>query len=334
MFIVVWASMPIMVFGSLSQAGVGYVGIYTDSLGTAPCATVLPLNGTTLYVIAKTAGGSADGITGAEFRIEVTNPDGWIFTYTPPGVTNLIIGNPIDTDPDPSAGGGMTLAFSNCQVPSNGMVGLGTLSVFNTSGGVTDLLVKRHSQPTNSGYPCALLLKCDAPYYTKVCMTAAPPDSCTLRTQKTSLVAVEDPEYFVASLNRDVAQDPDPEPDTGPQIPADAPQVLAMFKAGVVSFPPGETRASLARATIRSAPLRTVLANHNVQVIARAFPHFNLADTLGTSRTGESVRFMNYSTIYRLSLPTSGDPQLADLGGRGRPASGADADERGPLRAP
>jgi hypothetical protein len=69
---------------ALAQTNNGYVGIYVDSLGTTPCTSVPPMTGTTLYVIAKTAGASSNGITGAEFRIEVTSPSGWFISYTPP----------------------------------------------------------------------------------------------------------------------------------------------------------------------------------------------------------------------------------------------------------
>ena len=60
-----------------AQTGDGYIGVYADSTGTSPCATVPQWSGKTLYVIAKTAGASADGITGAEFRVEVTHSSGW-----------------------------------------------------------------------------------------------------------------------------------------------------------------------------------------------------------------------------------------------------------------
>jgi subtilisin family serine protease len=304
--VIAWALVPILVSSSLAQTGDGYVGIYADAAGTVPCTNIPNYTGTTLYVIAKTAGESANGITGAEFRIEVTDPSGWYLSYTPPGTASIVMGNPIDTDPDPNAGGGVNLGFPSCQVPdSSGQVRFGTLSVFNASGSATDLLVKRHSQPTNPDFGCALFVRCDDPYYTKVCMTSAPPDSCTLGTQKTGLAAVEDPAYFVAALNEGNGSDPDPDP----ELPDNGPQLLAMIKDGIVSFPPGETRASLAGTTIRSAQLATVLASHDVQVIAKAFPSFDLADTVGTARTGETVRLMNYSRIYRLILPSQGDAE-------------------------
>src|SRR2546425_11530736 len=102
------------VFG---QTNDGYVGIYANASGTSPCTSVPLYTSTTLYVIAKTAGGSANGITGAEFRIEVSNPAGWFISYNAPAAANVVMGNPIDTDPDPNVGGGVNLAFRSCQVP-------------------------------------------------------------------------------------------------------------------------------------------------------------------------------------------------------------------------
>jgi len=69
---------------AFAQTNNGYVGVYADSLATTPCTSVPQYSGTTLYIIARTAGGSVDGITGAEFRIEVTSPSGWFISYTPP----------------------------------------------------------------------------------------------------------------------------------------------------------------------------------------------------------------------------------------------------------
>ena len=170
---------------ALAQIGDGYVGVYADSLGTIACSHVAQMTGTTLYVIAKTAGASGNGIAGAEFRIEVTNAAGWYLSYTPPQTANIVLGNPIDLDPDPSAGGGLNLGFQRCQAPTEGgQVRLGTLSVFNASGGPTNLIVKRHSQPTNTTFSCALFVACDDPYYSKACMTPAASDTCTLATQK------------------------------------------------------------------------------------------------------------------------------------------------------
>ena len=59
---------------SFVQVGDGFVGVYSDTAGTLACASVPQYANTTLYVIAKPAGATSNGITGAEFCTEVTNP--------------------------------------------------------------------------------------------------------------------------------------------------------------------------------------------------------------------------------------------------------------------
>jgi subtilisin family serine protease len=295
-------SSPFLAASALAQTNNGYVGIYRDALGTQACATVPPYTSATLYVIAKTAGQSASGITGAEFRIEVTNPSGWYLSYTPPGTASVTLGNPIDTDPDPNAGGGLNLGFPSCQVPDgNGLIALGTLSVFNASGTVTNLLVKRHSQPTNPGFACALFVRCDAPSFTKVCMTPSAPDSCTLGTQKGMPIAADDPTISTAALNESGGSG------GGSEVIPPERQVLASFRKGIVQLPQGQTKALLAQTTISSPEIATVIGAYGVESIEKAFPNFNLADTLGISRTGEVVRLTNLSEIYALNVPVGGN---------------------------
>jgi Subtilase family/FlgD Ig-like domain len=288
---------------ALAQTGDGYVGIYSDSLGTQACASVPQNSSATLYVIAKTAGQSATGITGAEFRIEVTNPSGWYLSYTPPGTANIAMGNPIDTGPDPNAGGGLNLGFPGCQLPSGGQVKLGTLWVFNACGGPTDLLVKRHSRPTNAGFQCALFVKCDEPYYTKLCMTTAPPDSCTLGIQKPRAVASGDPTVFTASLNEGGGDSGEPPSDPSREV-------LALFVPGIIQLPSGATYATLASTTIHSPEVESVLQSYSVTSIAKAFPDFEPADAVAVGRTGEVVRLQDLSEIYKLLLPEGGNRVL------------------------
>ena len=129
-FTLCWALLAVFASSSVAQTDDGYIGIYNDSLGTVPCASVPPMTGTTLYVIAKTSGMTANGITGVEFRIEVTDPSGWSFTYTAPsGATGP--GNPLDTSSSPDDESGVNLAFSSCVLPQNGKIPLGTINVFN-----------------------------------------------------------------------------------------------------------------------------------------------------------------------------------------------------------
>jgi hypothetical protein len=170
---------------SLGQAGDGFVGIYEDAAGTQPCSQIPPWSGKTLYVVASLAGASASGVTGAEFRVEVTNPSGWFVSYAAPnGSTPL--GNPMDIEPaNPDDGSGLTIAFSDCRVPdAAGKVTLGTIAIYNAGASSTLLLVKRHSTPSNASYPCPLFVLCDAPVYSKVCMTPSTQDPCSLSASR------------------------------------------------------------------------------------------------------------------------------------------------------
>ena len=158
--------------GATPTAGIppdnGRIGIFTDPAGTQHCGAI-PLGGIgMLYLFADLAGETAAGITVAEFRIQVTNPAGYLFIYTPPPAAVVSIGNPLDTTPeDPDDASGVDVAYSTCQAGPR--VPLGVVQVINMSGGPTDFLVQRRSPPTNSGIPCPLSTQCDIPNYTAVC---------------------------------------------------------------------------------------------------------------------------------------------------------------------
>ena len=92
----------------LALAQNGYVGIYADPSGSTACTNVPPGSGTVLYVLATVEGPTASGITGAEFRIEISNPAGWFFSYNAPTgarVERVIVGlRPADPEPTHLAG--------------------------------------------------------------------------------------------------------------------------------------------------------------------------------------------------------------------------------------
>jgi len=112
-----WVLVSVLASESLAQTGDGYIGVFSDPSGTEPCVTIPQMTAATLYVLAITSGATASGITDAEFRIEVPNPQGWMLSYTAPAGADLVIGAPLDFDPDPDAGGGVNIAFS--PVPDN-----------------------------------------------------------------------------------------------------------------------------------------------------------------------------------------------------------------------
>jgi len=172
----------------------GTIGVYADSAGTQPCATVDQF--ATLYVIAHVEGASAPGITGAEFRIEVEHPSGWTFAYSAPPDAEIRMGNPIDLDPQkPDGGSGVRIAFAACREPVHGKIDLGTIFVTRDGGTPTHLVVKRHGKPSNAKYACALFTLCDSPVFSKSCVSAVR-DSCGSQEASASDAAV-----FVATLN-------------------------------------------------------------------------------------------------------------------------------------
>ena len=197
LLIILHFSISLVAGAAAAQPTNGYVGIYSDSAGTQPCATVAPMSGGLLYVIATLEGNSASGITGAEFRIEVSDPDGWWMVYLPIDA-DVLFGDPLDT----GDGAGVSFAFNTCQTPNaEGKLLLATIGVINFSGAPTTLFVKRHSNPTNSSFFCPLFTLCDS-IFSKQCMSPSTAPECSLTTSKAlTMTAAADMPVFSAGLN-------------------------------------------------------------------------------------------------------------------------------------
>jgi hypothetical protein len=147
----------------------GYIGIFADPQGTQPCASIPAGQVATLYIYAFPSGGTANGITGAEFRIVVTHSEGYQFLYQAPPGDGLTFGNPFDLTPnDPWDETGMNIAF-RCQTTSR--VSLGTILVLNLSGGPTELQIRKRNGPLNPSSNCALFTECTEPSFFQLCMT-------------------------------------------------------------------------------------------------------------------------------------------------------------------
>ena len=157
----------------------GFIGVYGDAAGTQCCANIP--GASTLYIIATTGGATSSGITGVEFRLEVTNPAGWFFV--PSLLPPTVLGSVMDTQPlNAGDGSGANAAWGSCQPASapslaGDRILLGTLTAINAGGGPTELLVKAHSRPSSPSFTCPLFSLCDKPTYTLVCMTAREVDS-------------------------------------------------------------------------------------------------------------------------------------------------------------
>jgi hypothetical protein len=149
----------------------GYVGIFADPAGTEPCIQIGPGGTATLHVVAVTGGGTADGFYVAEFRIEVSNPAGWLFLFAPRPDAVAVLGQPLDLTPeDPYDATGVDIAFGTCQVGAR--VPIGTILAINLGGGPTRLAVKRRNPVVDPVDPYPLFTRCDEPDFTIVSMRA------------------------------------------------------------------------------------------------------------------------------------------------------------------
>lgn len=179
------------------------LGIFADLAGTQRVLCAPPFAATTLHLAATTGTATASGITKAEFRIEVTNPTGYLFSYTPP-VDAFVTGNAFDLTPsDPNDPAGVTVVFSSCRpvaLPraAGDRIDFGTVNVVNIGGGPTDLLIKRKNPPDAPQAFCPRFYECDFPFFTAVCMSSAESDSIVFRASLNgTLCQAAPPQPFV-----------------------------------------------------------------------------------------------------------------------------------------
>jgi hypothetical protein len=158
----------------------GYIGVFSDQAGTQCCATIPNFTPAQLFVIAFLAGSTASGITGAEFRLEMSQavlPANGSFSFAASPTAGVTIGNPLDStpgDPTPPATEGLNIGWSMCQGAGQTKVELGTINAIFFNPAVThsfSILSKRKSPPGNAAFDCPLLTLCDPPAFTKVCLT-------------------------------------------------------------------------------------------------------------------------------------------------------------------
>lgn len=107
-----------------------------------------------------TDGATVSGMTGAEFQI-VGLPAGWTATAVPNPGASVVVGSPLT--------GGVDIVFPDCHVEPD--VALYTLIITPTTNEVANLSITQHQSPSNPNYPCPLVILCDAPVFTKVCVT-------------------------------------------------------------------------------------------------------------------------------------------------------------------
>lgn len=169
----------------------GYIGVFGDAAGTDCC---IQLNGSgngKLHVFMVTGGASAEGISGAEFKISVEPPaPGATFNWKSSNLISATTGNPIDN----GSGGGAFVTLKTCGTET-GLAGdkisLGTVQVSGLTG-EHQLVVRRTDSPVNPSFTCASVLLCDAPAYTQVCLTLKEGDPA---------LNGEEPAAFVSAVN-------------------------------------------------------------------------------------------------------------------------------------
>jgi hypothetical protein len=141
------------------------IGIYWDPAG-ATCATTQgsPAPGV-MYVLATLQGAAAAGATGAEFSVN-NLPSGWFFTPSPNAAANVNLIHPL------GIGAGTNIAFPGCQGGSGGILLLYTINYFATTNVVNHRMrILPHIAPSNPQFVCPLLVLCDAPTFTKICVS-------------------------------------------------------------------------------------------------------------------------------------------------------------------
>lgn len=166
----------LLVASLTSSAGAvdGQIVIAFDA-GGGTCSAVVPCNcQQNIYVLGLLEGASVGGITGAEYSVQIgpnNSPDpGWLFseTFDPAA---LVIGGGAFNPPD-NAARGVNVAWPGCQQGTGRHVLLETVRALNFGCAAIgpQLLVVKHSRPSNQFFQCPLFVLCDAPVYTKVCV--------------------------------------------------------------------------------------------------------------------------------------------------------------------
>ena len=159
----------------IANGNAGSVGLYFDMFGRNCSGTILPDRPDTVYVVAKMDEMSACGIAGAEFRFTGV-PASWS-TFPVAAPDMLTVGDPL--------GDGVTVGF-RCKREEAGFVVL--YSVLVLANAVEEDLqfhIEKRAAPTGGpDFDCPLLVLCDFPAFTKICVEGIP---CNINARKPTL---------------------------------------------------------------------------------------------------------------------------------------------------
>lgn len=181
----------IAVVAAARSAAGSTIGVYSTADATVCDLTVTPSAPVTWYIVARLHGdGAIAGITGAEFR-QAGVPAGWFVNAVPNSAANVSLGHPL--------GDGANIAFPGCEGAFTPAVLLYTVSGFTTSAPSNlTFQIDRHTTPSNPSFRCPLLVLCDAPFFTTICVSAGcmrvnstQPSCCPLAVQSTDWSAVK-----------------------------------------------------------------------------------------------------------------------------------------------
>lgn len=148
----------------------GYIGAFGDAGGTNCCITLNGGGNGRVYFYMVTAGATAAGFNGVEFRAAIQpSATGVSFAWNPVGGAGVVMGDPIDN----GSGGGVYMFFPSCQtltgLPGDRIL-LGNVLIL----GMTtehQISVRSHSTPSSPNFECPSVQLCDGPAYTQVCLT-------------------------------------------------------------------------------------------------------------------------------------------------------------------
>ncbi len=159
----------------------GWLGVYFDPAGTVCQGKIEPGQPGTIYILAKTRGLTACGLTGAEFRFTGLPASWTVFPVPNSGMFNL--GDPF--------GQGVVSVFGNCQTAETTL--LYTVLVFATSVEENvELGLEMRNPPTGVLTKCPVFLMCDFPMFAMICVETVPcfVNAKTARACETPLAAL------------------------------------------------------------------------------------------------------------------------------------------------
>lgn len=177
------ASLVLALCLAVGSASASSIGVFFAPDGSDCDATIGGFSSGTFHILGILGGdAAAGGVTGVEFRL-VGVPGGWFLTPTVNPVFNTVVGTSLAI--------GYNLASASCQAGSGGVLNLFSISYFATTAEPPSYWgIDRHTNPSNPQFPCPLMVLCDPPVYTKLCVGGGEArvngGPCTVGVEETS----------------------------------------------------------------------------------------------------------------------------------------------------